>query len=213
MNTYETLLRFCNINDDFHEFTRRPFPYELNGKNVAVATDGRLLCVAKFGCTDAVQLAGTKIPNIAKVIPPEDCAGHLSLKSVYDALDKVPMKHDTECPECGGDGKVRFEYYCEADSTTHYHNFDCPYCAGIGFVDESKAPLIYDTYYSVRIDNQPFFPKYLKRLADILSSLDLTDAPYCVNTAIHTLKIETPEYIMLLSGCVENDDKDKNIEL
>lgn len=204
MNTYKTLLRFTNPNEEFNEFMRRPFLYELDGKNVAVATDGIVLCIAKDGCPNVGELTSTRKPNIERVIPPEKCDSLLSLKDVYEALAKVPMVHDNECPECGGEGQVRYEYYCESDYTTDYKTFDCPYCSGRGLVEDSQAPLVYDTAYAVSINNQTFYPKSIKRLADILTGLELTYVPYCVNVAMHLMKIETEQYIILLSGCIDN---------
>ena len=214
MNTQDFLQRFCNPDEyERREFLRRPFEYELNGHRVAIATDCHLLCVAKNGCECVEPLAADDyIPkNIASLLSgnPDQ---QLSIDRLRKALDKAPMTRNKVCPECAGDGRVQYEYYCETDGNTYFTADDCPNCDGLGVVDDDKAPLVYDTDYAITIGGQAFAPEIIKRLLDILHSAELlADWPFCVSTDRKQMKIETPDYIFIVAGCY-CDEKVKQIE-
>ena len=207
MNTQDFLQQFCTTYEyERREFLRRPFQYELLGQCVAIATDGHLLCVAKNGCVGVEPLAADDYhPKIESLIfgNPDQ---QLSIDRLRAALAKTPMKHDNDCPECCGDGQVKFEYYCEADGNTYHKAAACPYCGGLGVVGDDKAPLMYDTDYAITIGGQTFAPKVIKRLLDILHSAELlADWPFCVSTEHKRMKIVTPDYFIVVAGCYCND--------
>lgn len=203
MNTQDFLQQFCNPDEyERREFLKRPFAWELNGHRVAIATDGHLLCVAKNGCEGVEPLAADdyhpKIESLLLGNPDKQ----LSIDRLRAALAKAPMKHDYECPECCGGGRVQYEYYCESDGNTYFTTDDCPYCDGKGKIHDDKAPLVYDTDYAITIGGQTFAPKVIKRLLDILQSAELlADWPFCVSTEHKRMKIETPDYIFIVAGC------------
>ena len=221
METLELLKKFCTTNEyERREFLKRPFALELKdtiaqffyGHRVAIATDGHLLCVAKNGCEGVEPLAADdyhpKIESLLLDNPDE----RLSIDRLCAALAKAPMKHDNKCPECCGDGRVQYEYYCESDGNTYHTTDDCPYCDGKGKIDDDKAPLVYDTGYAITIGGQTFAPKVIKRLLDILHSAELlADWQLCVSTERKQMKIETPDYIFIVAGSY-CDKKVKQIE-
>ena len=210
METLELLKKFCSTDEyERREFLKRPFDWgTYNGHRVAIATDGLLLCVAKNGCEGVEPLDAGRhyIPkNLASLLlgNPDQ---KLSIDRLRAALAKTPMKHDNDCPECCGDGQVKFEYYCEADGNTYHKAAACPYCGGLGVVGDDKAPLVYDTDYAITIGGQTFAPKVIKRLLDILHSAELlADWPFCVSTEHKRMKIVTPDYFIVVAGCYCND--------
>lgn len=194
--TLKTLKRFCDT-DAISWFLSRPFLYELNGKTVACATNSHLLCIAKNGC-GYVKSSEYKAPNVASVIPADECTETLSVSRLSEALAKVPKTRNIVCPECNGKGQVNYQYYNQSANEKVYHEFDCPHCNGTGAVDGKNGKLRYDDSYHIIIGGADFRPSYLKVLIEALVGREYTEVCYCVVNKY--LKIENEQFIMLLLG-------------
>ena len=118
-NELELLGPFCDINPN-HPEMNTPF-YHPKYKEVW-ATNGHILIripperlVEEYDKFDRLTL-----PELGEL-----CHKRLSLDALKRALDKLPTKHFTTCPECDGYGNVEWEYH-DKDDEYHRMEEECP---------------------------------------------------------------------------------------
>lgn len=163
MKQEELFKMFCS-GDDLRPVLQLPF--ESNGK--VVATDSYRLIRCDKDLVDFEIVNGGKAPNVDSVFPELNCNRIVTTKiedfdflKTEDEYKKVGK--DIPCKECGGKGKVVWEY----------KNFEidlyCPVCKGDGLSVRSKSIKTgnktfpdYDCY--VKIDECYFSPKIIYSL-------------------------------------------------
>ena len=124
-NELDLLEPFCDVNPN-HPEMNTPF-YHPKYKEVW-ATNGHILIripperlVEEYNKFDRLTL-----PELGEL-----CHKRLSLDALKRALDKLPTKHFTTCPECDGYGNVEWEYH-DKDGDRHEMEEECPVCKGDG---------------------------------------------------------------------------------
>lgn len=83
-------------------------------------------------------------PDFARVFFPRKYSATLNTKLLGDAIKETCGDNPSEfidCPECGGFGKVEWEYI-DKDRDTHCRDFECPICDGDGSIQVSKHKVI-----------------------------------------------------------------------
>lgn len=97
------------------------------------------------------------------------------------ALDECPLvnemvteEHEEECKECGGTGKVEWEY-TDDKLHTHFHDFDCPKCGGDGVIIHEKeiytGKKVHDESAVVKIGNATFYWFFIDIVAKALAHI------------------------------------------
>ena len=88
----------------------------------------------KYEPTDKMKLA----------IPNDNCDYLITVKDIEKALASVPQEEETirigedvECTECGGSGKVDWEYI-DRNGKFYEYQYDCPVCDGTGYAEEAQ---------------------------------------------------------------------------
>jgi len=196
MKPIDTLRRFVAPQDCERELFREPFLFEsADGNKYPTATDMHILCRFKHVTPDCAILLSAGEPNVDSVIPTETCTGILNVDRLKESLGKVPMSQTCTCPECGGAGRVRYEYKSKKGDIYYYYPA-CPICAGEGEVDrEEDGSWEYDFNYGIKIDNATFWPKYLIVIATALFECGIAEIPYVI--ASNRLKLENEVFVML----------------
>lgn len=82
-------------------------------------------------------------PAVSKILTPWNCGDIYSLKQIEEAIAKCPaeeeeeyVRGETDCPECDGEGKVKWEY-TDSRGHTHHKYHECPVCDGSGIGEEA----------------------------------------------------------------------------
>jgi len=147
--TPEDLLRSCCSKSEYRPNLQRPF---LQGDYV-IATDAHaILAIPKEEC-DASNLAPLDKPDVIPYLNAE-CAEFMELdfehlNAEYKRLVNEYGKLDFKCKECGGDGKVDWEYN-DKDWKTHNMRGECPICHGEGVVNPDSQ--YYKEEYCLRTE-------------------------------------------------------------
>lgn len=134
-NEKKALQMFCSGDTHLRKQLTRPFiDSAYDGK--VIATDGYVLLIVdrkmlryKYE-TDSLKIPCHSCEPISKTI---------DFKNIDDAYNQLELEPeevsedgmDKECPECGGEGKVEFEYTAD-NNETYYHYCECPICEGTG---------------------------------------------------------------------------------
>lgn len=132
------LLEMFTAEDGVRAFTYVPFLHPVY--NEVWATDGYVIIrISPDRLNKHYEpVYGCEILKLPKVLRP--CHLSCTYKAIRQALDACPLvdevvtgENEGECKECGGTGKVKWEY-TDDNLYTHYHNFDCPKCSGKGVI-------------------------------------------------------------------------------
>lgn len=188
LNDEHTLLnRFCG-NDEYRQQFWNPFYDE--HLEIVCATDTHCMIM---GDKDLFinEYAPLEHPvTIYNILPVEQ---HDELFITYDKLtslfDKIPYTRKTECPECGGYGRVDTKYETKEGQILSIE-IECPICNGKGeVIGEEKK----DYRYMIRFKDLCFKYKMMLVLAKTMEELRVEKIKVL---ALRDLKL----YVELLPG-------------
>ena len=134
MNNEKELLGLYYRKYEYREVLRQPF---LQDGRVC-ATDGHMLIrISTALCEGDYQErpGGQLPPNTAAVIPVPNTKEPLTYRKLEVALNATPDEHPGRCPECNGEGDVKWKYW-DKRGRIHTQQDTCPVCDGAGVVDE-----------------------------------------------------------------------------
>lgn len=145
---WEELLReFCDIDGvEWREWMTHPFVNTAHGDDVW-ATDGHAALMV-----DARLIPGkVKYDRLEKPLTTwaddRRAVATFTIDALRQTIDRCPKQEimevdeeEKECPECGGSGKVEWEYTAShGDQHWYEAEFDCPVCNGEGILEEEHS--------------------------------------------------------------------------
>lgn len=173
------LLEMFTAGDGVRAFTYVPFLHPVY--NEVWATDGHVIIRINpdrlNGHYEPVK--GCERLKLPKVLKP--CHMSCTYMALRRALDECPLvnemvteEHEEECKECGGTGKVEWEY-TDDKLHTHFHDFDCPKCGGDGVIIHEKeiytGKKVHDESAVVKIGNATFYWFFIDIVAKALAHI------------------------------------------
>lgn len=141
-------------------------PFRQDGR--ICATDGRMLIrIAEGLCEEEYtdMPNGLKPVNTSKVIPQKNMCETVTAEMLSKALEKAPEEKERKCPECGGSGKVEYEYR-DSHYDRHTIEGECPECEGTCEVGDYTA-----IKYQFTLHGYPLSYNHLKMLLRTMAYL------------------------------------------
>lgn len=173
------LLEMFTAGDDVRAFTYVPFLHPVY--NEVWATDGHVIIrISPDRLNKHYEpVKGCERLKLPKVLKP--CHMSCTYMALRRALDECPLvnemvteEHEEECKECGGTGKVEWEY-TDDKLHTHFHDFDCPKCGGDGVIIHEKeiytGKKVHDESAVVKIGNATFYWFFIDIVAKALAHI------------------------------------------
>lgn len=217
------LLEMFTAGDDVRAFTYVPFFHPVY--NEVWATDGHVIIriIPDRLNKHYEPVKGCEELKLPKVLKP--CHLSCTYKAIRQALDACPLVDDVvteeneeDCKECGGMGKVGWEY-TDDNLHTHYHDFDCPVCDGSGVIkhklETHTGKKVYDEKAIVKIGNSFFRCYYLDIVAKALAhigadviSVTANDSMGMTEFVFDNIKIGLMSY-----NCKEGEGYNAEVEL
>ena len=143
-NEKEALQAFCASNDDFRPVLNHPYVNE--ERNEVWASDAHMLLMVdlklvrrKYKPSDFGKSLTIPEKNSDTIVTLKDIeAAFKRFKLIPEMVDEEG--DECECPACGGDGEVEWEF-TDDDGNTYYMDAECPVCEGSGeAVEHHKVP-------------------------------------------------------------------------
>lgn len=223
INNETELLEMFTNGDGVRAYTYVPFLHPVY--NEVWATEGHIIIrISPDRLNKHYEpVKGCERLKRPKVLKP--CHMSCTYKALRQALDACPLvdevvteEHEEECKECGGTGKVEWEY-TDDKSYTHFHDFDCPMCDGDGVITREKeiytGKKFHDENAIIKIGNATFHWFFLDIVAKALAhigadviSISANDPYGMTEFVFDGIKIG-----LMCVSCYEREGYDAEVEL
>lgn len=205
MEKLEALKLFCKY-DGYRAFTENPVYQIIDDVKCVVATDGHILiiCHNLQGIDENDITLNLTSPQFNSVVPKQNCTELLSVETLKNAIDRIPIVdyEEIECDECAGTGIVSFEYRA-GNGVLYSKDCDCPICSGDGF-SRRYGVKSHDKSYAIEFCDVLFKQKYIKILYEALSALGIDKIPYLIQKDEKKLTLKNEDYTIILMGMQKN---------
>lgn len=205
MGKLEVLKMFCKY-DGNREFTENPVYQIIDDVKCVCATDGHIviICHNLQGIDENDITLNLTSPQFNSVVPKQNCTELLSVETLKNAIDRIPIVdyEEIECEECDGAGNVEFEYRAK-DGLLYKNDCECPVCDGSGF-SRKYGVKSHDKSYAIKFCDVLFKQKYIKILYEALSALGIDKIPYLIQKDETKLTLKNEDYTIILMGMQKN---------
>lgn len=184
INWKELLQMFCdNCEVEMREWMTKPF---LNKPfNEVWATDGHIALMVN------PKVCGADFDVLEKPLDWTQTGRKwedglvVTIDQIKETLDKCPKEEEVdseekECPECGGCGKVEWEYTASYGSQRFYEaEYECPVCEGSGIMEEEHSHptgrMVLTQGAAVRIGNAVFRGLQMERIIEAADMMGVSE--------------------------------------